>query len=122
MKKLLLIFIILTTFPSIAQVVTIVDIDTNEPLVNVAVYNKSKSKSAVSDIEGQVDLKIFNDQEFIYFQSISYATIKIIKTNISKDKFIRLQQQSDYFNPIILSASKFEQRAQDIPQKNICCK
>ncbi|MEP2404149.1 MAG: TonB-dependent receptor, partial [Nonlabens ulvanivorans] len=117
MKKLLLIFIILTTFPSIAQVVTIVDIDTNEPLVNVAVYNKSKSKSAVSDIEGQVDLKIFNDQEFIYFQSISYATIKIIKTNISKDKFIRLQQQSDYFNPIILSASKFEQRAQDIPQK-----
>ncbi|MEP3043244.1 TonB-dependent receptor plug domain-containing protein, partial [Nonlabens ulvanivorans] len=37
--------------------------------------------------------------------------------NISKDKFIRLQQQSDYFNPIILSASKFEQRAQDIPQK-----
>ncbi|GAK92745.1 TonB-dependent receptor [Nonlabens ulvanivorans] len=102
---------------SVAQVVTVVDSDTNEPLVNVAVYNKSKSKSAVSDIEGQVDLKIFTDQEFIYFQSISYATIKIAKANISKDKFIRLQQQSDYFNPIILSASKFEQRAQDIPQK-----
>ncbi|EAS20902.1 conserved hypothetical protein [Flavobacteria bacterium BBFL7] len=119
MKKLLLLVAMLTAFSSIAQVVTVVDLETNEPLVNVAVYNKSKSKSAVSDIEGQVDLKTFSAQEVIYFQSISYATFKIIKSNISKDNFIKLQQQSDYFNPIILSASKFEQRAQDIPQKII---
>ncbi|MBF4982853.1 TonB-dependent receptor, partial [Nonlabens mediterrranea] len=119
MKELLLLVAMLTAFSSIAQVVTVVDLETNEPLVNVAVYNKSKSKSAVSDIEGQVDLKTFSAQEVIYFQSISYATFKIIKSNISKDNFIKLQQQSDYFNPIILSASKFEQRAQDIPQKII---
>lgn len=117
MKKLLFVFSFLFILPVAAQVVTVVDSKTNEPLVNVAVYNKSKSKAAVSDIEGQVDLVTFNDNEAIYFQSISYATFKTSKSKLPKDKFIKLQQQSDFFNPIVLSASKFEQRAQDIPQK-----
>ncbi len=117
MRKLLVALLLLFVLPVTAQVVTVIDSDTNEPLVNVAVYNKSKSKSAISDIEGQVDLKVFLDQEIIYFQSISYATFKTVKAIILKDKFVRLQQQSDYFNPILISASKFEQRAQDIPQK-----
>jgi len=116
-RKFLTILLLLFLLPSAAQVVTVVDSGTNEPLVNVAVYNKSKSKSAVSNIEGKVDLTRFTDQEFIYFQSISHETFKTKKTSIATDKIIKLELQSNYFNPIILSASKFEQRAQDIPQK-----
>ncbi|MGJ8683253.1 MAG: TonB-dependent receptor [Nonlabens sp.] len=117
MRKLLFLLPFLFCITVVAQVVTVVDSETNEPLVNVAVYNKSKSKSAITDLEGQVDIEKFDNQEVIYFQSISYATYKIEKSKISRDKFIRLIQQSNYFNPIILSASKFEQRAHDIPQK-----
>lgn len=117
MRKILIVLSLLFILPVTAQVVTVIDSATNEPLISVAVYNKSKSKSAISDIEGQVDLVKFTDQEIIYFQSISYATFKTTKATIAGNKFVKLEQKSNYFNPILLSASKFEQRANDIPQK-----
>ena len=117
MKKLFLVFLVMSVLPVAGQVVTVVDQESNEPLVNVAVYNKSKSESAVSNIEGKVDLKDFTNEEIIYFQSISYATLKTSKSRLPVNNVVKLQQQSDFFNPIIISASKFEQRAQDIPQK-----
>jgi len=116
-KKLFLVFLVMSVLPVAGQVVTVVDQESNEPLVNVAVYNKSKSESAVSNIEGKVDLKDFTNEEIIYFQSISYATLKTSKSRLPVNNVVKLQQQSDFFNPIIISASKFEQRAQDIPQK-----
>lgn len=117
MKKFLFPFFLIFILPVTAQVVTVVDTDSGEPLVSVAVYNKSKSQYAISNVDGRVDLNSFTDQEIIYFQSISYATYKTAKSNIAVNGIVRLKQESAYFNPIVLSASKFEQRAQDIPQK-----
>ena len=43
-----------------AQEITVLDVDTKEPILNVAVYNLDKSKTAVSDVDGSCDLSIFD--------------------------------------------------------------
>jgi len=42
------------------QEISILDIDTNEPVINVAVYNLDKSKTALSDFNGKCDLSVHN--------------------------------------------------------------
>lgn len=118
MRNLIFIALILIGYTGQSQLVTIVDHSSNEPLINVAVYNKTKSTYAISDIEGQVDLTAFKMQEIIYFQSVAYKTVKTTKAEITNRKnVVKLELQSQEMNPVILSASKFEQRMQDVPQK-----
>jgi len=115
-----LIFIASFLFAIVAhsQLVTVVDATSNEPLINVAVYNKSKSNYAITDIEGQVDLEVFKLKEAIYFQSVAYQTLKTTRSQIiNNGNVVKLNSQSQQINPVILSASKFEQRMQDVPQK-----
>ncbi len=118
MRNFIFIASFLLAFVAHAQLVTVVDEATNEPLFNVAVYNKSKSTYAITDIEGQVDLKSFNATQAIYFQSVAYQTLKTTKSQIiDAGNIVKLKSQSQQINPVILSASKFEQRMQDVPQK-----
>lgn len=118
MRKLIFIISFLLAFTAQSQLITVVDAVTNEPLINVAVYNKSKSTYAITDIEGQLDLKSFKSIEAIYFQSVAYETLKTTKSKIiNTGKTVKLNPQSQQMNPVILSASKFEQRMQDVPQK-----
>ena len=42
-----------------SQEIMVFDIDTKEPILNVAVYNLDKSKTAISDFDGKCDLSIF---------------------------------------------------------------
>ncbi|AGC76045.1 TonB-dependent outer membrane receptor [Nonlabens dokdonensis DSW-6] len=93
---------------------------TKEPLPSVAVYNKDKSVSTITDFDGVADLKKFSKGDRIYFQSMAFETFAINKSEIKKvGQEILMKPRSEEINPIVISASKFEQRKQDIPQKII---
>lgn len=86
----------------------------------MAIYNIDKQKSAFTDINGKADLKKFDLTECIYFQSISFSTLRTTKQDIAnKDNKIRLVPSSEAMNAVVVSVSKFEQRKQDIPQSVI---
>ena len=64
-KKILLFF--LFTSVSFGQQITVRDSETNEVLSDVAVFNDSRDKSTISDLNGNVDLELFfNDKENIF--------------------------------------------------------
>ncbi|MEN8815736.1 MAG: TonB-dependent receptor [Nonlabens sp.] len=93
---------------------------TNEKLASVAVYNKDKSVSAISDFDGNVSLEKFSESDRIYFQAMAFKTYVSSKSSIKAANFlIYMTPRSEKINPIVISASKFEQRKQDIPQKII---
>jgi len=118
--KLAPILFVFLGFFSTAQTVTILNKVTQEKLASVAVYNKDKSVSAISDFEGQVSLDMFSKFDRIYFQSMAFETYVIDKRDIkSRGEQILMTPRSEKINPIVISASKFEQRKQDIPQKII---
>ena len=68
----------------VAQEIIVMDVDTKEPIVNVAVYNLDKSKTALSDFDGRCDLSVFERNERITFKHISYGTRKSTKSQIQK--------------------------------------
>ena len=55
-----------------AQEVLVIDQTTNEPIIGVVAYNKSKSKSVMSDLDGKINLSGFETDETIVFQHLSY--------------------------------------------------
>ncbi|MFT5926103.1 MAG: hemoglobin/transferrin/lactoferrin receptor protein [Rubritalea sp.] len=118
--KLASIFFIFLSFFTTAQTVTVLNKVTKEKLVSVAVYNKDKSVSNITDFEGQVSLDKFSNSDRIYFQSMAFETYVIDKKEIrSFAHQILMTPRSEKINPVVISASKFEQRKQDIPQKII---
>jgi hemoglobin/transferrin/lactoferrin receptor protein len=91
-----------------------------EPLSGVIVYNKDHSKSTYTDVHGLVTINLFTASDVIHFKSLSYVTKSFNKKQLSKlNGVVKLQNGGDRMDPIVISASKFEQRKQDIPQKII---
>ncbi len=99
-----------------AQNIRVSDVETGEPVVNAALYNEDKSKTAVTDLEGLVNIEIFSNSERIYIAHLGYGLKKILKRKI-KNKKIFLYPKTQELDEIVLSVSKWEQQKKDIPQK-----
>ena len=74
-KKILLFF--LFTSVSFGQQITVRDSETNEVLSDVAVFNDSRDKSTISDLNGNVDLGLFSNEKKIYFQLLGYSLLEL---------------------------------------------
>ena len=89
----------------------------SQPIPGVAVFNDLKTKTAITDFDGNVDLDSFSLQDKIHFQHLSYHKISIQKSTIQDTIFISQKQQ--VLNEIVISASKFEQSKKEVPQNII---
>jgi len=120
LKTCISLIIFCICFTGLSQSVQVIDRFTGEPIVSVLIFNKNKSTVTYTDVMGKASLDGFDDEERIYFKSANYETINFYKKNLDDLKWlVKLQQNGEFMDPIVLSASKFEQRKQDIPQKII---
>lgn len=116
--RLLLPLLILFTSTLYAQEVTILDVDTREPIVGVTIFNPDKSKTAVSDFDGKVDVSAFAKAELITFQDVAHKTAQYTKAQLATFKNrVFLKQKENMLGEIVLSASKFAQSRKNVPQK-----
>ena len=67
------------------QQITIRDSETNEILSDVAVFNESRDKSTLSDINGNVNLNLFSTETKLYFQILGYSLLEILVKDIDKE-------------------------------------
>lgn len=101
-----------------AQEITILDEETKEPIVNVAVYNADKSTTALSDFDGKCDLSRFGMNERITFKHVAYEVQKSSKSYIMKhDQRLYMKMSPEELDEVVLSVSKWEQQKKDIPNK-----
>ena len=118
MRLLLSLFVLFFSSITLAQEVTVLDAETEKPVFNVAVFNKDKTKSTLTDFEGKVDLSMFGLRELIYFRHVSHKEFRATKQDILSDRRkIFLQRGENQLEEIILSVSKFKQRRKELPQK-----
>ena len=104
--KLTLYFILLIVSFSYSQNITILDNETKLPVTNVFVYNDEQSKVGVSDKNGIIDLTIFNDNEEIMIEHVSYQFIFFRKeTLVKKGDVIYLIKTNDLLPEVVLSVS-----------------
>ena len=118
MKRLISLFLFLFVSLAFSQEITLRNNITYQPIPGVAVFNASKSKSTITDLNGIANLNEFNDTEVIYFRHLSYQILKTTKQDILQGtKRLLLQPNTQSLGEIVVSASKFVQSKQEIPQK-----
>ncbi|MBU3028029.1 TonB-dependent receptor plug domain-containing protein [Zobellia galactanivorans] len=118
MNKVLFLLIFLCTQVVFSQEVTVLDFDTREPISNVAIYNYDRTKTALTDFDGKVDLKVFGVDERITFRHLSYQLGRTTKAQIQRhgDRFF-LSMKAEELDEVVMSVSKWEQQKKDIPNK-----
>lgn len=118
MRYLLFTFFLLAFQVVSAQEIKILDADTKEAIINVAVYNLDRSKTALSDFDGNCDLSVFDRNERITFKHISYEIRKTTKNQIRKQRNrVYLILKAEQLDEVVMSVSKWEQQKKDIPNK-----
>ena len=102
---------------SSAQQLVVVDESDDQPIPGVAVFNDLKTRTAITDFDGFVEVEEFNPLDKIYFQHISYHKISILKSTLQDTVF--LSPKATNLNEVVISASKFEQNKKEVPQNII---
>ncbi|WP_290697801.1 TonB-dependent receptor [Lacinutrix sp.] len=116
-KYFLVLFITLfLCFYAKAQEIVVININTQEPISGVAIYNKTKSKSVVTNFDGEANLNSFEASEIIYFKHLSFKLFSIKKVLISNFK-VNLKPKAQGLEEIVISASKFKENKRDVPKK-----
>ena len=66
------------------QKITVIDSETNSGISSVLLYNGDKSISKLTNLNGEVSIDIFKNQDTITFSHVSYEE-KIIKKESKKN-------------------------------------
>ena len=105
MKKICLLFVFCSFQSLSAQDVIIQDQITKSPIKNVAVFSVDKSRSAISNNFGKVTLDVFNNNDTISFQHISYSPVKIPLDQISGGIFY-LARKTTLLKEVLLRTNR----------------
>lgn len=100
-----------------AQHVQILDSNTKEPISGISVFNTSKSVFKISDLNGEVSLDYFSEEDDIIFKNLLYVRKRLSYSYLKDKKVIFLKRHVQGLNEVVVSASKFEQAQREVPQK-----
>ena len=101
-----------------AQTIQVLDEETKTPVIGVAIFNESKLTTGITDVDGNIDITNFSENEKITFQHISHINRFLTKKEIiSSGNTIFLSPDASSLDEVVLSISKFEQNKKEIPQK-----
>ena len=118
MNKVVFIVFFMFFATGFTQDIRVLDFYTKEPIINVAVYNADKSKTALSELDGSCDISIFSDNERITFKHISYEVFKSSKSQLLRNNVrAYMVLKREQLDEVVMSISKWEQQKKDIPHK-----
>lgn len=114
-------FILLLLFVSFSgggQVLTVLDKSNLQPIENVAVFNLSHDKTALTNKDGQASLSGFSNSDTLYFQHPSYQEFILPFSALSGLNYqVTLTQSTVNLSEYVVSASKWEQKKEEVPNK-----
>lgn len=105
-----------------AQILTIKDQVSREPLEVVTVHSLDPQVSALTDAKGQVDLSPFRGADSIHIRLIGYKPLVRSYTELAAKKVLLLEATSMSLNEVVVSASRWKEEARDVPNKIITIK
>ena len=120
MKKIgLLMFCLSTLFMSQAQSITIIDQNSLQPIENVEVYKLNENTLITkSNQSGIVVLTGIQGAQILVFLNAMYSPITISLDQIkAQGNSLKMSENINSINEIVVSASKFEEQRKDVSQK-----
>lgn len=113
-----LLFTFLPLIPVLSQSLRVVDKDDNKPISNVAVYDDSMSKLTYTGTNGRIGILAFSNSDQICFQHFAYEHVCLTPAELkAMDYVVRLARKTFEIDEFVVSASRWEQKSDEIPNK-----
>ena len=101
-----------------AQSIKVFDNANLQPIENVAIFNLDHSKTALSNPKGEANISSFNTNDTLFFQHPSYQDFILPYKNAEELNFlIGLTKSTVNLSEFVVSASKWEQKREEVPNK-----
>jgi len=102
-----------------AQMVTVIDQNTLQPIENVGVYiGNSESKIGMTNASGQMLLNKLSGSELLVFRNTMYTPVTTTLDKLKESNLqLTMSENINSINEIVVSASKFEEQRKDVAQK-----
>ncbi|WP_299618353.1 TonB-dependent receptor [uncultured Tenacibaculum sp.] len=117
MKWIFLLFLCVST-TLFSQEITVYDAETGKVIESVAIFNKDKSKSGITNENGKLDVSEFSSSEIIYFTHVSYAEFSIKKSIILlNNNIVYLSKESEQLDEVVVSVFKNKAKTKRIAEQ-----
>jgi len=101
-----------------AQTIKVVDISNLQSVENVAIFNLEHTKTALTNTIGQADISDFDQNDTLFFQHTSYQDLIMPFNEVARmDFLIGLAKSTVNLSELVVSASKWEQKREEVPNK-----
>ncbi|PVW17151.1 TonB-dependent receptor [Marixanthomonas spongiae] len=101
-----------------AQVITIKDQTTEEPLELVTLISKSTHAYATTNGKGQADISALKDAEKIEIRTLGYKTEVKSYAQLEAENFLLFMEPSNIsMDEVVISATRWNQSSSDVPSK-----
>lgn len=101
-----------------AQVITVVDEESGEPLELVVLAGSNTRSFVMTNAEGQADISVFKDAEGIEIRILGYKVTRLSYTQLEKMNFrIGLPKEGISLDQVVVAASKWSQGSREVPAK-----
>jgi len=119
MKKNILLLVLLGfAYTASAQIITIQDQNTEQPLELVTLISKSTNTYATTNSNGKADISALKNAEKIEIRTLGYKSIVKSYSELTSGNFIVLMQPSNIsMDEVVISATRWNQSSSDIPSK-----
>ena len=114
-RTLFIISILVSAAVAKGQQVQVINSSDRTPIENVAVFNITRERAAITDSLGMIDISIFPDSDTIIFQHPSYLTKRYSRSEITGQHQVLLQRKRILFDEYVISASKYRESRLIIP-------
>ena len=117
-KYIILLFLSIScTWVSFAQTIKITDNTTMQALANVAIFSISPKAAVITNWDGEADLSLFKQADSIQMTHLSYNTKIFSYAELAALNFkVALIEKSFSLDELVVSASRFEEKLQDVAQ------
>ena len=116
-KNIFLLFFFCSFLKIYPQKVKVISSFTNQPLPNVDVFNPSKKTYTQSNLKGEVNLISFKEQDTLHFYLLGYKTLTILKKQAVLLKKIKMTENQQLIDEIVLSTSRSKVNINAIAEK-----
>ncbi len=118
MKQVITVFFLLVITSISSQNLTVIDAETGKPIQGVAVFNKNKITSAISTIDGKVDVSDFKKDDVLIFSHVAYAEFQEKKSILNKNNYqVYLSKQSEQLDEVVVSVFKNNEKTNRIAEQ-----
>ena len=115
-KYLVIILLVFLQSSSFSQKINVVD-ELNEPIFNVSFYTSDLIKSSFSNLQGEVDLSIFKENDSINIQHPSFKKLVILKNKINQK--IILESLIIEIDEVVISVNRWKENLNEVTNKNL---